>query len=304
MKTERIAFIKSKESFSEKYTKWQQEIDILKEALIKKFGLVDEVCWNDAADISWTSYKAIYIASVGPPNLYPKFIKWCDKILDSRIKIYNQPKTLKFYINKVDYLKSLREKGIPIIQTVPIDKTNIAEIKQEIIQIAHNNGWDKLIVKPVFGTGGMDNHLIHVSKENISNLKLESSKTSYFVQNFMSNVNIEGEYSFLFYGNKFSHAVLKKPNESDHRTHEFNGGSTSLITPTQQDLDSAEKVMNAIVKITGEPAHKFRIDMIRCEKTNQLLLLELELGDPVQYFSVLDQTMRQRAIENFLTSTI
>lgn len=303
MRINKIAIISSKELFSEKYALWQQEIELLKQSLIDKFGQIDEVFWDDDAHIDWKRYNAIYIASVGPPILYPKFINWCDKIADSRINIFNRPKTLKFYIHKVSYLELL-SKSIPIIPTIPIYKKNIVEIKQEITKISQKMGWDKLIVKPVFGTGGFDNHLIDVSKENISSLNLNSFHSFYFVQKFMPNINKEGEYSFLFYGNKFSHAVLKKPSQSDHRTHSFNGGSTSFISPSQPDIASAEKIMNTIIKITGEPAYKFRIDMIRCEKTNQLLLLELELGDPVQYFSVLDHTMIQDAIYKFISSTI
>ncbi|MCL1125236.1 hypothetical protein [Shewanella surugensis] len=170
-------------------------------------------------------------------------------------------------------------------------------------QLAHQYGLgDKLVVKPVYGTFGEENYLVDLIEYDF-NPSICDIKPDIIIQKFMPNVKIEGEYSFIIYDNTISHTVLKTPSILDLRTHQMHGGTSQLVSPCEDDLNAAEKVLESILMLTGEKAHEFRIDMIRCETTQTLLLLELAIGDPIQYLHLLSEAQQRKAIHHFIDST-
>ena len=99
-------------------------------------------------------------------------------------------------------------------------------------------------------------------------------RTPFLVQPFLAEVAAEGEYSFLFFGGEFSHAVLKRPAAGDFRVQHNHGGSTESVTASAEDVAQARAVLAA----AGADTAYARVDMIRHE--GRLLLGELELTEP------------------------
>jgi hypothetical protein len=87
----------------------------------------------------------------------------------------------------------------------------------------------------------------------------------------------EGEWSLIFLGGAFSHAVRKRPAPGDFRVQQHFGGRTVSESPPH-DLRSAAHAAIAAVR---EPLLYARVDLVRHEGSP--CLVELELIEPILF---------------------
>jgi hypothetical protein len=93
-------------------------------------------------------------------------------------------------------------------------------------------------------------------------------------QPFVGEVQDRGEWSVLFFGGRYSHAVLKRPAENDYRVQWEFGGSAVTMAPPPRLLGDAGAVMAAVA---GDALYA-RVDGV--ERDGRLVLMELELIEP------------------------
>jgi hypothetical protein len=91
----------------------------------------------------------------------------------------------------------------------------------------------------------------------------------------MPAITSEGEYSLLYFGGQFSHAILKTPQNGDFRVQAQFGGTDVTVTPEQAALAVAAAALAA----TPEPVAYARVDMVR-NGDGGFALMELELIEP------------------------
>ncbi len=96
----------------------------------------------------------------------------------------------------------------------------------------------------------------------------------YLVQPFLPEIQTDGEWSLLFFGGEFSHAVVKRPAAGDYRVQQMFGGESTLEEPTAAILESAE---NALSAARSQPTYA-RVDGVVVN--GRFLLMELELIEP------------------------
>ncbi len=82
----------------------------------------------------------------------------------------------------------------------------------------------------------------------------------------------------MFFGGKFSHAVVKRPQENDFRVQSEYGGSASPSEPPEELIAQAHQVLQKV----DSPLLYARVDGIFTE--NVFKLLELELVEPELFF--------------------
>lgn len=197
--------------------------------------------WDDDHQ-RWVEFDALILRSCwNYPDHYPQFLDWIKQIEILGMPLFNSPGLVRWNIHK-SYLFKLQKRGIPII---PITSKSTGSI-----------------VKPKIGNRGRD---IHRSPKNIQALLATGN---YFAQPFMEEAISEGEYSFVFIGGMFSHAVLKKQN------------IFKLIQPDNTLLRQAKNIIDAI----NFNLLYARVDGIR--QNNTLLLMELELIEPQLFFDL------------------
>jgi hypothetical protein len=97
------------------------------------------------------------------------------------------------------------------------------------------------------------------------------------VQQFMTEVQDEGEWSLIFFDKKFSHAVLKRARVNDFRVQDNFGGTYAVLDPPQLALDQAHQILTLIPELLLYA----RVDGIISQ--NKFLLMELELIEPVLF---------------------
>jgi hypothetical protein len=96
------------------------------------------------------------------------------------------------------------------------------------------------------------------------------------VQKFMEPIVCEGEWSLMFFGGEFSHAVLKTPKAGDFRVqHDFGGHERSAQAPVPA-MQAAEKAVRA----AGATLYA-RVDGVM--DGDEFRLMELELIEPALF---------------------
>lgn len=175
------------------------------------------------------------------------------------------------------YLKALAEAGAPVIETLWAERADSASIEAAFTVL----GTDEIVVKPVVGASGWRQARIRRGEPLPPADELPPAGA--MIQPFLASVSEEGEYSFLFFGGEFSHAVLKQPRPGDYRVQSVYGGKETGHSPSEHDLAVAKSALNTAFRLTGGDKLLYaRVDMAR-GPDGQLALMELELIEPYLY---------------------
>jgi glutathione synthase/RimK-type ligase-like ATP-grasp enzyme len=97
------------------------------------------------------------------------------------------------------------------------------------------------------------------------------------VQPFVREVTSDGEWSLLFYGGVYSHAVRKRPRAGDFRVQTAHGGSAVAEEPDARVIAQAREALRAAPAPLGELLYA-RVD--GCMIGDRFVLMELELVEP------------------------
>ncbi len=111
------------------------------------------------------------------------------------------------------------------------------------------------------------------------------------VQQFMDSVIDEGEFSVFFFGEDYSHTILKTPQKGDFRVQEEHGGRLKSIAHPEKELLKAAR--NLLETLNPKPLYS-RMDYVRTPQ-NSFALMELELIEPSLYFNMDPQSPQRFA---------
>lgn len=244
--------------------------------------------WSDTS-VNWKTYELILIKSPWDYfDRYAEFLLWCDKISQLSIPVWNPIEVIKWNSDK-SYLKKIQEKGFPIVPTRFLEKGS----KLDLSKAFEGFDTDQLIFKPSV-SGGAKN-TIKISKGDWKNteptLTALLAEEDYLLQPFVKEVAEVGEYSYLYFDGKFSHAILKKAKKGDFRVQHFFGGSIGKVNPDPEQLEYFGKLLEAFAK----DCLYARIDGVW--KEGEFYLMELELIEPYLFLFLSDA-----ARENYKTA--
>ncbi|MCH7415212.1 glutathione synthetase [Belliella sp. R4-6] len=248
------------------------EDELLKEILDQLNLVYTFEIWSDQT-VDWEQYDILLLKSPWDYfDRFDEFQKWCSKVATQKIPLINNIDIVLWNADK-HYLKEIEAAGYSIVQTYFLEKGNSLMGFEEFFDLFHT---DNLIIKPTI-SGGAKN-TFHVNKENWREivfvvedlLKIES----FMVQPFIGEVVNVGEYSYIFFNGKFSHAVLKSAKSGDFRVQHFFGGQISTIQPSEDQLGYLQNLVNDFAKGTLYA----RVDGVW--RGGEFLLMELELIEP------------------------
>lgn len=266
MKTKRIALATSTE-----YPHLPEEERLVIEPLLSLGVTAEAKIWDDPS-CDWGSFDAVIIRSVW--DYYQKidgFRKWVDGLESSSIHLFNPAPVLRWNMEKT-YLKELEAKGLPTIPAV----WTVYESTPDLIRQIDEQWWARAIVKPTLSARAHQTYLVDPTRDKSAHFSF-SKGLPLLIQPYLPEIEGQGEWSFVFFGGKFSHCVLKKPKAGDFRVHLYHGGTYRKETPPPAGLDLAEK----IIKTLEFPLLYARIDLV--EHENRFLIMELEFLEPSLY---------------------
>jgi len=185
--------------------------------------------------------------------------------------VFNNFEMLKWNADK-SYLDDLQQRGAAVIRTLSVEHVTQTNVERAFEDLEA----DTLVIKPRVG-GGAWRQVLHKKGEPFpdeDSLPPEGA----LIQAFLPSVLEEGEYSFLYFGGRFSHAVRKTPKAGDYRIQSIYGGAEETYTPTQAERGHAR----AILDVLDETPLYARVDLLR-GLDGTLKLIELECIEPYLY---------------------
>src|SRR5207245_9646327 len=106
----------------------------------------------------------------------------------------------------------------------------------------------------------------------------------FLVQQFIPEIETQGEISFIYIDGAYSHAVLKQPAAGDFRVQKEHGGSAELFMPSSALLDQASEIARAVPQLRD--SLYCRIDAVA--RDGRLVLMELEVIEPELFLGLAD----------------
>ena len=188
-----------------------------------------------------------------------------DRLEGEHIATLNPVPLLRWNSDK-RYLAELEQKGIGVIPTRVSESLAPSDIDE-----AHAQFGDTLVIKPPVSAAA-DGTFKLVKGEPAPSSSLSRPM---LIQPFLPSVGNEGEYSVMIFGNRFSHAIVKRPKAGDFRVQPHLGGSETPCAPPPGAIDLAQAALDA----APAKAAYARVDMVR-KPDGRLAVIELELIEP------------------------
>ena len=185
--------------------------------------------------------------------------------------VWNPVDTVVWNMQK-RYLVDLERGGARVLPTLWRERADEATIRAAFDEL----GCERIVVKPEVGAGAWRQVLLSRGDAMPEAEKLPPGRA--MIQPFVESILTEGEYSLLYFGRSFSHAVQKLPKAGEYRIQAVYGGTDRGHTPSAAELEAAQRVIDAV---PGELLYA-RVDMVRASDGG-LMLMELELIEPYLY---------------------
>lgn len=249
----------------------KNEDDLLIDYLERKGLTVEKTVWNNP-EVVWESYDVVLIKSPWDYfNLIDDFYAWLAKMEDKNIKFLNPIATLKWNADK-HYLKDIEDSGLSIAPCFFLEKGKQVNLNDYFRSL----NTTKFIVKPAVSGGSKNTFKVVADNVEGINQQLQSllAVEDFIVQPFLSEIEENGEWSFLFFGGKFSHALMKKAKAGDFRVQHVFGGTIHPQQPPKHLIVTAQAYVDHFAK----SCLYARVDGVIVDE--RFLLMELELIEP------------------------
>jgi glutathione synthase/RimK-type ligase-like ATP-grasp enzyme len=252
------------------------EDDRLLAAELRRRGArAEALVWDDPA-VRWAAFDRVVLRSCWDYHRRPaEFLAWIDRLEGEGVPVSNPPALVRANAHK-SYLRDLQAAGVPILPTAWLPRGSRADLEAVLAE----RGWPEAVVKPAVsasahGTWRTDRARARQDQRLLDEM-LERGEA--LVQPFAPEVARQGEWSFVFLGGGYSHAVLKRPAEGDFRVQTELGGRADALPPPPSLRGQAEAVLQRV-----EGWLYARVDGIDREGT--LVVLELELIEPFLFLA-------------------
>ncbi len=231
--------------------------------------------WDDPA-VDWGSYDAAVIRSAWDYHLTPAaFLAWLARLEALGLPVWNPAPVVRANLDK-SYLKELAAAGVPVAPTEWVKRGARADLDD----ILAARGWDDAVVKPTVSASAFRTRRVRRGRaDGQAALDDVLAHSDAMIQPFLPEIESEGEWSFVFLGGDFSHAVLKTPRAGDFRVQGEHGGRAE-----RRDFPPGLLIQARDAAIAGpRPWLYARVDGVR--RGGELLVIELELIEPLLFLS-------------------
>lgn len=230
---------------------------------------VQAVVWSEVSPNN-VACEAVVIRSVWDYHLdVERFLKWVSDLSQLTI-VLNDAMTVHCNSDK-GYLLDLHKADLPVPGMVRLKRGHTVDLGQ----VLRSRQFSRAVIKPTVSASAYETYLIDTNNaEQIEpriNQLLESRDM--LVQEFVPEIETSGEWSLIFFGEEYSHAVRKIPQAGDFRVQAEHGGRHLREEPPAAVRNIAQRVIDQF-------AHTLyaRVDIV--EAVFQPLIMEVELIDP------------------------
>lgn len=243
---------------------WDWAYEVEAAVLLRAGFSVEARPWTEVGDLDGFDLVMPLVAwgyHLDPPQWH----ELLDRLEERNASVLNPVRLLRWNSDK-RYLAELGQMGIAVIPTRLVgamDDAALADARAEF--------GGELVIKPPVSAGADGTHRLGPHDA----LPADADGRAMLVQPFLRSVSEEGEYSIMFFGGRFSHAIVKRPKSGDYRVQPHLGGSERPCDPPEGAIALAE---TALAAAPAKAAYA-RADIIR-DNDGNLAVIELELIEP------------------------
>jgi glutathione synthase/RimK-type ligase-like ATP-grasp enzyme len=249
-------------------------------AELAKLGVTPiEGPWSYGLD-GITAADTLVVRAIWDYHLRPQeFVAWLDEVRRIGCRMINSEALIRWNHRKT-YLRELAQKGIATPETFFFRSAE--EFANNAPCLAHA----EYVVKPVISASAY--RTARVATADILKAVQEFGGTEFMVQEFLPEI-VAGEWSLIYIGQEFTHAVKKVPANGEFRSQRDFGAKQEAGTPPRSAITRGKRILNLL----PEPAAYARIDFVMRGDTP--LLIELELIEPELFLADHEVAARQLA---------
>lgn len=233
------------------------------------------VRWDDAA-VRWTDFRALVLRSCWDYHLRAgEFGRWLGILERVKVPLWNPVPLVRWNMHK-SYLRDMAAEGILIPATRWVEQGD----KITLSTIFREQRWTEAIVKPAISASATDTwRAAPRVRADASRFTELVSRADVLVQEMIAEVMTEGEWSLIFIGGAYSHAMMKRPAAGDFRVQAELGGSADVAQAPPEIVAAGEE----IVRKLPYPWLFARIDGVVTSRG--FMLMEVECVEPHLFFS-------------------
>ena len=243
--------------------------------ILKTRGItVSPVVW-DAAGANWSRFACVVIRSTWDYHLKAdQYANWLRNCSRAGIRLWNPPAIVLANLNK-RYLCELAARGVAVVPTNYLR----ASPGQQLREVLQRCELDEAVIKPAISASACGTWRTSLATADADQPKFAEQVRSHdvLIQPLLGEVASQGEWSLVFLGGEYSHAVLKRPAAGDFRVHREFGGSAVAAAPPPSLIEQAR----AILARLDCPLLYARVDGI--ERAGRFILMELEINEPLLF---------------------
>jgi glutathione synthase/RimK-type ligase-like ATP-grasp enzyme len=247
------------------------------EALATAGVSVRAAIWDDPG-VRWDAFDAVVVRSCWNYHLRPgEFLEWLAAVEATGVPLFNAPGTVRWNLDK-SYLADLARDGIAVPPTVWLERGSEVDLGGLLVE----RGWKRAVVKPAISASAYETWTTSPARAAADAPRLRAllDRSTVMLQPFLDEVCTGGEWSLIFFDGAYSHSVLKRPAAGDFRVQSELGGSHEAAEPPARLVEAAKRTLEAA---PGRSLYA-RVDGV--DSNGDLLLMELELIDPVLFFAL------------------
>ena len=221
------------------------------------------------AECDWSAYPLVVVRT--PWDYFrqrQEFLGWARRV-ESRTRLVNPLAVLHWNSHKA-YLRALGAQGIPTVPTLWL-APDAADWAVQLDAL----DWPVVVAKPAVSIGAIGTLRgapgEGLMREHVRQLLTEGDV---MVQPYLDDIAREGELSLIYFGNRFSHAICKRPRAGDYRVQDMYGGTNVPGSAPAAALQLAEAILPRLPAATAY----VRVDVVR--QAGTWLLMEVEVIEP------------------------
>jgi hypothetical protein len=222
-----------------------RQIDQLTQACAVRGVALTPAFWEDEGQ-DWARFAAVCpLMAWNYPRAPERFAACLAEVEGAGVRLLNGAGVIGRNLDKA-YLGALASAGAPSVPTLYAEPTEAA------IRAAFDAlGADEIVVKPRVGAGAWRQARLKRSAPLPPADDLRPGEA--LIQPFLPAIETEGEASLLFFGGRFSHALMKTPKPGDYRTQGHHGAREHAWTAPADALATAEKALAAWANTPAPP---------------------------------------------------
>lgn len=205
-----------------------------------------------------------------------RFVAWIRGCAQAGVRLWNKSDVVLRNMDK-RYLLALADKGVAVVPTVRLASSQEISLRD----VLENSNWNDAVIKPAISAAAFQTWRTSLATAEADEMRFVEQLRSrdLLVQPYLPEVASGGEWSLMFFGGQYSHAVLKRPAAGDFRVQREFGGISVPTHPATALIRDAEFALATI----GQELLYARVDGI--EQNGRLILMELELIEPFLFLS-------------------